>query len=421
MYVFVLSDTWLSQASSQVQALLSALSSVETSPHASTTPEKSAPTSEDAALQQETAQTEPSQTAALIAVFGWSLVPPIVEPRPITPSITRSSSISIAHAPAMSNATRRTSWNPSLSSSISEAGSPLRPSRIPLPRTATSITTRLQRQEASGTKRDESLIHCTLCQRRVGLWTFKNSEESTTSTTTSTTPTTPTASGSTTSNPNENPAESTTGPSSRLPVRRPTQMPMTKRQFDLLKEHRSYCPYVVRSTTVPSLSALSTPPSPSGARSASASYSPSHSHPPRPTPSRTSSVSSFNFSFSPRNAPSYPGAGTGGALGDPNVVEGWRAVLAMVMRTGLGKRQRHRALMNVQGVDMRPGSAGSAGDRSRASSGSSPVTPSAGMDHEQTDDGIDVEMDGIQAMVQDVKSRGVSLYLSLERSWTNTN
>ncbi|PBL03791.1 zf-C3HC-domain-containing protein [Armillaria gallica] len=62
-------------------------------------------------------------------------------------------------------------------------------------------------------KRDsDTLLQCGLCQRRIGLWTFGLRPESSTS--------------------------------SRAP---------TKRPFDLLKEHRSYCPYVVRSTVIPML------------------------------------------------------------------------------------------------------------------------------------------------------------------------
>ncbi|KAI5989191.1 hypothetical protein F5J12DRAFT_897979 [Pisolithus orientalis] len=66
----------------------------------------------------------------------------------------------------------------------------------------------------------------------------------------------------------------------------------SRRAFDVVKEHRSYCPYVVRSTAVPSL------------------------------PSATTSGTS-----------NLPGNGDG-------LVEGWRAVLTVVQRHGLSQRQR---------------------------------------------------------------------------------
>jgi len=74
-----------------------------------------------------------------------------------------------------------------------------------------------------------------------------------------------------------------------------------QRQFDLLKEHRSYCPYVVRSTVVPSM--------------------PASIPNPRPSMSNTS-LTSLNS------------ANANGAL------EGWRAGLSVVLRYGMSQRQR---------------------------------------------------------------------------------
>ena len=353
--------------------LLSALSSVELRQGNSS--EASESSSEVRATQEEASQPEPSQKAALTALFGWSLLPP-TESRPATPSAMPASSIS--HAEGISSVTRRSSLN---SSSISEAGSP-RPSRIPVPRSST-VTSRLHRQEATK-KRDDILIHCALCQRRVGLWAFKNSDA-------------PAASSQTISSPNPAPTPITDG-SSRLPVRRVSQGSMPKRQFDLLKEHRSYCPYVVKSTVVPSLTALARPSSPP--RSASASHTIHYS---RPSPTRTSSGSSFNFSSLRGKQHSLEQNGSGG-LGDPAAVEGWRAVLTMVIRTGVGRRQRERALANVHG------------SRSSSDTGMSEVrqeretaslTSPTGTEVQQEQSSESMEIDAIQAMVEDVKKRGV--------------
>ncbi|KAK7454599.1 hypothetical protein VKT23_011351 [Stygiomarasmius scandens] len=135
--------------------------------------------------------------------------------------------------------------------------------------------------------RDSSLLQCNLCQRRVGLWAFV--------------PPSIDVSG-------ENPSSQSTNSSKQ-------------RSFDLLKEHRSYCPYVVRSTVVPSL----------------------------PTNASTSQLNG-NLSLN-------------GAL------EGWKAVLTVVLRHGIA--QRHQLGGNAAGTDS-----------------TSEV------------------MDGVQAMVQGVKNRG---------------
>lgn len=108
----------------------------------------------------------------------------------------------------------------------------------------------------------------------------------------------------------------------------------SQRHFDLLKEHRSYCPYVVRSTIVPTL--------PSAA--------PVNGH------TRSHSIPQLH--------------GQNGT----NALEGWRAVLTVVLRYGLGQRQR-------LGLDFTPG--------------------------DDTQDSM--EADGVKAMVEDVKSRGVGL------------
>ncbi|THV03168.1 zf-C3HC-domain-containing protein [Dendrothele bispora CBS 962.96] len=134
---------------------------------------------------------------------------------------------------------------------------------------------------------DSSLLQCRLCQRRVGLWAFAPPKESA-------------APG--------------------MPAQSSKQRP-----FDLLKEHRSYCPYVVRSTVVPSL----------------------------PT---NASASQLN-----------------GTVHGNGALEGWKAVLTVLLRHGIA--QRHQ--LGWQPLQ----------DRMDANTGGE-------------------VMDEVQAMVQGVKSRG---------------
>ncbi|OJA17874.1 hypothetical protein AZE42_11197, partial [Rhizopogon vesiculosus] len=138
--------------------------------------------------------------------------------------------------------------------------------------------------------RDTSLLHCSLCQRRVGLWAFTS----------------------------QSAMQEGSSPS-------PSRLSTKERQFDVLNEHRSYCPYVVRSTVVP-----------------------------RPPTPLTSSVA---------NAP------------EDGAVEGWRAVLTVVLRHGLSERQRMARFSLPGGGD-------------------------------EVMRGMDSELEGVEAMVAGVKSKG---------------
>lgn len=142
----------------------------------------------------------------------------------------------------------------------------------------------------------------------------------------------------------ENSASSQTTPST--PVRKVT----TKRQFDLLKEHRSYCPYVVRSTVVPS------PPTSSSNAPTAAIYGHTRS---------SSSLSRLN---------GQSGVGA---------VEGWRAVLTVVLRYGKGQRRS----MGLEFLG--PGT----------------------QNTQENDNEEPMEVDNVKAMVADVKSRGVRILL----------
>lgn len=287
----------------------------------------------------------PSQTAILTALFGWSLPPTQLpsEQRLRTPSSSRSASVAPS-APATPN---RTSGNHS--QQVPDTPGPSRPSGL---RFSSVVTDGLHRTETQK-DRDSALLYCALCQRKVGLWAFKSSPPEIAI------PATPTR--------NATSSEQPTVPATpSRAARRISQLP--KRQLDLLKEHRSYCPYVARSTSIPSL--------PSYAPSASALATGSRP----PTPSRSNSLPSFNFSFTPRNAPPYPAPDPI----DPSSVEGWRAVLTVVLRSGFSRRQRMKSL-NFS----RPGA----------------QSERNGQDDEDPDR---MEVDGIHAMVEGAKAHGVS-------------
>ncbi|KDQ24648.1 hypothetical protein PLEOSDRAFT_1078711 [Pleurotus ostreatus PC15] len=233
---------------------------------------------------------EPSETAILTALFGWSIVPPPTAERPKYSSISRAASLfpSRSSTPSISRA-----------ASISTAGiAPARP--------------------RSTVASNEKMLHCVLCQRRVGLWAFAPAV----------------------------PAASSDSP--QVPPL-PSSIRTARRQFDLLKEHRSYCPFVVKSTIVP---ALPVPPPSAGSSPAS----------------DASTTGRFNFSVYSLSSQALTAAGVN------NAMEGWRAVLTVIVRYGLSQRQRKLSRSATTDTDA---------------------------------DGNDgMEVDGVEAMVEGVKRRG---------------
>ncbi|KAK7033034.1 C3HC zinc finger-like-domain-containing protein [Favolaschia claudopus] len=214
----------------------------------------------------------PSETAVLTSAFGWAPAPPNTTERARVPSLSRPSSRAASRAnspfpestpPRISRsstlATSTPTTEPIASTSKTAPAPPSTPPRQFLRRISSTIS--LGKREAS-----TSLLHCALCQRRVGLWAFVP------------------------------PTELASPPPPRPGAQ--IRPPLPQRQFDLLKEHRSFCPYVVKSTVVPSL---------------------------------------------PTEIPGTASA-TAGVGATPGILEGWRAVLTVVLRYGLGQRQRERRL-----------------------------------------------------------------------------
>jgi len=127
------------------------------------------------------------------------------------------------------------------------------------------------------------MLHCSLCQRRLGLWSF-----------------TPRGS----SSPhladlpdNDNASMDSLAAAAPGTTSTSGTAAGTSRSLDVLKEHRSFCPYVVRSTPLPPLPSLS-PPSTKGKK---------------------------------------------GGVAEDALVEGWKAVVNVVGRCGMGMRVRRRS------------------------------------------------------------------------------
>jgi hypothetical protein len=184
--------------------------------------------------------TDPSEAGVLVSLFGWSLAPPAPE-RSHTSSFVYRTSGSISSASAF----RRPSEFELNSVASSRAASP-----YPRPSTSMSVrsisqsalhrqpsyqgvstSTSVLRASSPVPSRDNALLQCELCQRRIGLWAFAPRAPAPSSTDLA----------------SSEPSGEQPGASTRV---------ATKRPFDPLKEHRAYCPYVVRSTVVPSLSTL---------------------------------------------------------------------------------------------------------------------------------------------------------------------
>ncbi|KAI6034814.1 zf-C3HC-domain-containing protein [Pisolithus marmoratus] len=280
---------------------------------------------------------ELSDTAFIVALFGWQPAPSSLDDRRRTSSMSASrsgsfvASVSMPPTPALSRAssvsrsfTEREGTpipmpGPSASPRIGRSASRIQLSVSPVrPRCMNdafpSSASAMRLSTSSTPAKDMSLVHCPLCQRRVGLWSFATkmlSEEDSTSEE---------------QQQQQQSLSSTNGKSvSVFASAARTPGSQSRRPFDVVKEHRSYCPYVVQSTAVPSL------------------------------PS-TTAIGTPNVS------------GSGGGL-----VEGWRAVLTVVQRHKLSQRQRLSRFV--------PG-------------------------NEDTESTRDEELEGVEAMVAGVKSKG---------------
>lgn len=284
--------------------------------------------------QPELEETPPSppEPALLLAVFGWDATPYVAPGQPPSPAfstISRSTtphissraptpspvstlnhrhslSLSRASGQPYSSAVRvahRQSMPPSASNTSipDQLGQIVKPSSI---RTLSGGSASLAESTRGTTKRNTSggstslsgvpevqgvtsVVHCQLCLRRVGLWSFRPNDSSVT-----------VADGAS--------AVATTEEGGR------------GRSLDVVKEHRPYCPYVTKSSIVP----------------APVFSSPSQL-------SRTGSVGSSNSLRRSLSNVLSPTSSSGRKSLDHNgPVEGWRAILVVVGRSNLGMRFR---------------------------------------------------------------------------------
>ncbi|OCH94420.1 zf-C3HC-domain-containing protein [Obba rivulosa] len=308
-------------ASSQVQALVSTIHSVNLPNSGEVNGDRSEFPPEEPfppINHNGTQQAQPSATAVLAALFGWSIAPHTQPPdRASPPSLSRASSV----APATPGRMQSRS-----SSVVSFRDNTPGPSTPRPPLQMMPSTPGVPAQLISGpTRPDTTILHCALCQRRIGLWAFL---------------------------PPRNAADSVTSSSSPGSQGTPTRL-HPQRQLDLLKEHRSYCPYVVRSTVLPT--------------------------PPAPPPSATSNG---------RFPPAFSSSSLSQLNGQPDAVDGWRAVLTVVLRYGMAQRQRLRLKrLRLQREEEEEGEPGADGD--------------AAMTEAEP-----IEVDRVEAMMAGVKSRG---------------
>lgn len=273
-------------------------------------------------VAQPTDSGEISQTGLVLSLFGWEPSSMSTSPNPmrktsLTQSLSRATSITAARGPSLvrvSNGVRHSLDNVSTSASFvspSVNGCPLAEDK-------------------------DFTLYCSLCQRRLGLWAFRSSS-------TSSEDQHAAVNGHAGTN-GDTPSRPPSSPQTRHASISPHPRRLThSRTLDVVKEHRSFCPYVARSTPLPSFPSIM---------------------------ARTSSV------------PTAPGGGTktAAAATDETLVEGWRAVLSVVGRAGLGARRRRGDIF-----------------------GSLP-TPATVEEGQEISEGADVD-----SMVESVKRGGVGL------------
>ncbi|KAG8952855.1 hypothetical protein FRC03_011997 [Tulasnella sp. 419] len=303
-----------------------------------------------------------SETAAILSLFGWETLPAHHMQPPPTP-LSRAASVSRATSPAVHSRASTPSPSPRIArlqqrhstslsrssgqnlqstlqrtssfTSVSSNNSFQRPSIAPRLSLGDAVpegevapsTPQIPKRNLSGGSSINldrpvdinAVMWCEMCQRRVGLWTFTASFKPVVASERETTP----PSGSQ-QNPSE-PGES----SSQAPS--PSRQTSASRQLDVVKEHRSFCPYVTKSTSLPApVFSVPLPASTTGSVSSTKSSRKSISFPSR---------LSLSSSSPPPSPPSQHGVKTGSS-GNSDLMEGWKAVLTVIGRSGIGMKMR---------------------------------------------------------------------------------
>ncbi|KAI0280840.1 C3HC zinc finger-like-domain-containing protein [Russula aff. rugulosa BPL654] len=330
-------------SSTQLKSLLGVIASVEAEPSIREQTESEV-AREDPPITRSSPPPEPSSTAILTSLFGWSLAPSAPHSLLSTTASpswsrasSRASSVSPQETPAAPSTAPFNPQTPRRSSGINGTSQNKTPSFRPMS-FDTVIPWSPRGSVAPERRRDTSLLHCSLCLRRLGLWAVGSAPRA---------------------------SRPTNGENAG------SAMPQKARQIDLLREHRPYCPYVVRSTTVPSL-----PVAPTNA---------THTRVPSSTPSFTSFLSLSSNSHTQVDAQ------------QSSVLEGWRAVLMVVLRYRMGQWQHRKASRSV--TERANGEPNMTPQQENIVA---PVTPP------ETGEEPWVEVDPVEAMIEGVKSRGGS-------------
>lgn len=339
------------QTTAQVAHLESTILSV--APEESSTPSSDPPPSP-------LAPTKPSETSLILALFGWQLHISSERKTALLPGALQRSSSGPGHSRSSSGGSAPVRTTASLSSAAASRvkarhsfdGAPgsaasTRPSTPTGSPMLSSIPLGDGHHHSSSGADTSTVIACALCQRRVGVWGFRASSSSS--------PAQPGArsasggSGGTTDTSLTVPSIASSSP------RHPLQP--VQRVLDVVKEHRSYCPYIVRSTPLPTFS-FSMSPGGSASATTSPNATPRTSHyatQQRPMSAGSSSaVATQSFSLTrvfshpesstsqPATFPSLSSAATATAANNEQnqLVEGWKAVLSVVGRAGMGRRRR---------------------------------------------------------------------------------
>lgn len=251
----------------------------------------------------------------LVSLFGWTLVrppPPIVrESSTAKLSRTHSRAASIVSgAPSREGTPAPSFVPPSLPSTpaLSRVFSQIIPSSPS--RMGTDTVTPPSANTSRLTQKD-AMLQCKMCQRRLGLWAF---------------------------------APLAAGPSSAVV--------QAQRQLDVLREHRTSCPYVAKSTPLPSFSFSPAPvPSSFGLVRSGTSLSLSETTSAASSPAKEGlrRTASFISNFRLGSAPSHTRNGSLPAtLRESDLVEGWRAVYNTVLRYGMAERAGHRLRLSEE-------------------------------------------------------------------------
>lgn len=315
----------------------------------------------------------PSATALLTALFGWTLVPfpaPIIARKPSAVSLAHARNQSLSRAGSVVHSTAPSREATPAPTASSPPSTPVnfqrRPPPSPCPSTPSGSGTGTGTTPKRSSIKDATL-QCKMCQRRIGLWAFAI--------------------------PATDSFDSPNG----------TEAPPLQRQLDLIREHRSYCPYVVKSTplaTLPFYGSISQPTAGTAPFSLTRAdtFTPDNNN-------NNNSAGGFQKPVLFRSATIFPQMmsrtlqhGRSNSNSVPSIlhnsplVEGWRAVFNTILRYGISERVG-------QATDA---------ERSRVSPGQESIPPV-----NSTEDDEDDAMRGVTKLVEDVKRHGVRIRLFL--------